>query len=110
MRWDGSAISVDAATNRRVPPLDVHPGPDRSVLQFGGPAFQPIPLLASLPPSAQVLIVQFGGPAFQTVPLPVDLWLACIGVGASTWLVRAALAATPGSNGKEASRAVAPSA
>ena len=81
------------------------------ILQYFSSEVPPSNPYRCLPPSTtQVLIVQFGGPAFQTVPLPADLWLACIGVGASTWLVRAALAATPGSNGKEASRAVAPSA
>jgi len=36
-----------------------------------------------------MLIVERGGTAFQTVPLPGDLWLACLGLGATTLLVRA---------------------
>ena len=39
----------------------------------------------------QVLIVQFGGAAFQTSPLTVEQWGACVGTGALTLFVRAAL-------------------
>lgn len=43
----------------------------------------------------QVVIVQFGGPAFQTVPLNGPQWTLCVGVGALTLLVRAALRLVP---------------
>jgi hypothetical protein len=43
----------------------------------------------------QVLIVQCGGPAFQTSPLNGPQWGLCVGLGAVTLLVRAALLAVP---------------
>jgi len=43
----------------------------------------------------QAGIVQFGGPVFDTVPLSAGAWGACVGLGALTLLVRAALARLP---------------
>lgn len=43
----------------------------------------------------QVFIVQFGGPAFQTVPLSASQWAACVGLGATTLIVRSALRKVP---------------
>ena len=43
----------------------------------------------------QVVIVQYGGKWFQTVPLTLDQWAACVGVGALSLVVRAALRLIP---------------
>lgn len=43
----------------------------------------------------QAAIVQLGGAAFGTQPLPPAMWALSLGLGASTMLVRAVLAAVP---------------
>ncbi len=43
----------------------------------------------------QVAIVQYGGSAFQTAPLTPAQWAACVGLGATTLLVREALRRVP---------------
>jgi Ca2+ transporting ATPase len=47
----------------------------------------------------QALIVQNGGAAFSTVPLDAGQWAACVGLGASTLLVRRALVRPGGGGG-----------
>ena len=43
----------------------------------------------------QVGIVQLGGDAFNVQPLDLKQWGACIGIGALSLLVRAAVTAVP---------------
>lgn len=43
----------------------------------------------------QVVIVQFGGEAFGTTPLTPTQFAACVGIGAMSWIVRAALRYIP---------------